>query len=484
MQQVKPDYTTSIVQVKSGEVIPPTLLRKLVEENQSCCGFVVREPDKLIVEKFHKLDDVEKNYNFMLKIQESTRKYPAMFCFHSFPAEFDEDETMPFVVIKDSKGNAQLVIAVEGDFPAHTNDEYSEPYNLMYDWLGPKIEDMYKLVGNNPTKLFDYLHSAQLQNDFKQVFGHRGVLGFMPSTGDPFVIEQNDLGITGPWGSASNAYGYTESAIAAATPVVTAPAQPAVKKSRYADDSDVTPAPKPEVIPPKVEPAAPKDPAEKVAASLQPEEIDWSPPKGVHGKSLKAAYRAVSGGLPKDWRDRPTIRIQAKKSVKDLKELPSLGVKDMKATEPKPVDKILSMPVISGAQQSKAVDMIKKYLGDGSGVIEEPLKAQEQESKLAKFSELVLKTGKVEEILRWKTEFVFAFVKENPETSALAIIELRNELRKFWLAAKAGDKTLKELVGSEQVTEKPVEAQPQPGPTPTPSEVPVVQPEFKKSKYA
>lgn len=480
MQVSKPDSTMSIVQTKAGEVIPPTLLRKLVEENRSAVGFCVREPDKLIVEKFHKLDDVEKNFAFMTQLQEATKKFPVMWVFHALPAEFDEDEVQPFIPIKDSKGNPMVVVAAEGDFPTQISDEFSEAYVLLNEWLCPKIESMYKLVGNSPQKLFEYLHSAQFQNDFRQVFSHRGVLGFMPTVGDPFIIEHNELGITSTWGSASNAYGYTESVIAAATPTVAeVPATPAVRKSRYAEDTPGTAPPTPVVTPPQADPK-PVTPVEKVAAELQPSEIDWSPPKGVHGKSLKQAYRAVNNGvLPTNWRDRPTIRIQVKKqSVKSLQELSALtGAKDMKTVTPQPTEnKIATMPVISGAQQSKAVDFIKKYLGDGSGVIDDPIKAQEQEAKLAKFSELVLKSGKLEEIDRWTTAFIFAFVKENPETAALGFIEMRNTLRKL----RDGGKTLSELTGTERVTETPVQPPALPVSTPV-VEQPVV---TRRSKYS
>lgn len=466
MQANKPMYTASIAQVQSNQTIPATLLRKLAEENQSAFGLCVREPDKMIVEKFHKLDGLEKQNAFLDKLMDSTKKYECMFCFHAFPTEFDEDETMPWTVLKDSKGAPLLVVAIDGDFPKHTDNEFSEAYVLMNDWLGPKIEDMYKVVGNSPQKLFEYLKSSQFANDFAQTLGHRGSLSFMPSVGPPFVVEKNDIGLVSPeWGSVTNAYGYTESAIAAATPAADKPATPAAKASRYVDDALPATPPKPEVIPPAADPKPVTDPGEKVAADLQPEEIDWTPPQGVHGKPLKAAYRAVNNNvLPDNWRDRPTIRIRTKKSVKDFKEMPSLtGAKDMKIEPAKVDSKILTMPIISGQQQEKAVDFIKKYVGDGSAVIDDPIESQKQELKLAKFSSLVLKSGKLDEILRWKTEFVFAFVKDNPETSALAIIEMRNELRKVWAAIKSGDKTLAELVGTEQVVEKPApEAQPQP----------------------
>lgn len=475
----KPLNTSSIVQVKSGEVIPPTLLRKLAEENKSAFGLVVREPDRLVVEKFHKLDDIDKQMKFLDTLMEGTKKFPRMFIFHDFAPEFDEDETMPWTVLKDSKGNPLLVVAIEGDFPKHVDNEYSESYMLMHDWLGPKIESMFKLVGNSPAKLLEYLHSAQFENDFVQVIGHRGVIGFMPTIGDPWVMEKNEIGVVGKtpaWGSASNAYGYTESVIAAATPAKEEPAKIEGKSSRYATAEE----PKPEVQVPKVEPTKPT-PVEKVADDLQPAEIDWAPPQGVHGKSLKQAYRAVNNGvLPDNWRDRPTIRIKTKTSVKDFKEMPTLtGAKDMTKSDAKPTDnKVLTMPIISGAQQSKSIDFIKKYVGDSSAVIQDPIDAQKEEAKLAKFSQLVLKTGNLDEIDRWTTAFIFAFVKDNPETAALAIIELRAALQSKVKAVASADKKLGDLTGTEQVTEKPPAETPA-QPLPAPAEEP-----GRKSKYA
>jgi len=116
-----------------------------------------------------------------------------------------------------------------------------------------------------------------------------------------------------------------------------------------------------------------------------------------------------------------------------------------------------TMPIISGSMQAAASEMIKKYLGDGSLIIDDPIKANEEEQQLATFAQLMKLKGGVGDIIRWRAAFIFAFVKSHPETAALAIIELRNALRDL---IADGDKTVKELVG----TEKPIVAAPTPAP--------------------
>lgn len=469
MSLQKPMNTSSIVQLYSNETIPEALLQKLAAENQSAFGLVVREPDKIVVEKFHKLDGLEKNVVFFTQLNESTKKYARMFIFQDLATEFDEDEVQPWTVIKDSKGNPLLVVAIEGDFPKHIDNEFSESYKLMHDWLGPKIEAMYKTLGNSMQKLTDYLKSEQFKNDFEQTIGHRAALGFMPSVGNPWVLEQNDIGVTGTWGSASNAYGYTESALEAAT--VEKPAETAKPlKSKYASDAPIKVEPKPVTVPPKVEPAPAKDPIEKVVEDLGPEEIEWRVPKGVHGKARKAAIRAVcNGDLPTNWRDENfMVMVKTKRSVKSFKEMPALEAK--KPADVK--DSVLTMPIISGKTQEKAVDYIKKHVGDGSAVIVDPIEAQKAEGKLAKFSELVLKSGKLDEIDRFTTEFIMGFDRE---ILGLLAIELRRERQKMVkLLTKAGI-TLADLVGTETEEKPEIPAKPDVAPIEEP---------VKKSKYA
>lgn len=516
MSHAKPEFTSSIAQVKSNESIPDTLLNKLVTENKAGFGFAIKNGDKLEVEKFPRLEEKDRLLtatSLLTNIMSNTKKYPVMFTFHEVASEeYDEDEIQPYTILKDSKGNPILTVCVEGDFPTYAGNEdgFSESYCLVNDWLGPKIEGMYKLLGNSPTKLVEYLRTEQFASDFNHVIGHRGCLAFMPAQGDQFIIEKNDIGLEGPWGCVSNAYGYTESAAAAATPepapAAPAPeAQPEKKKSKYSDAPAAPAAPKATVTPPKADKPVIKDPIEKVADQIVEEveveeEVDWSPPANVHGKGLKDLYRATAGFLPKDWKQRPKLKIKVKKKVRALAELAATAVgmaangskvepKDMKHSAPTLVP---SMPIISGDLQRKAAAHIEKHLGDGSAVIDDPTKTQAEEEALAKFSELILKSNNIKDVLRWPTSYIFAFSKENPEAFALGFIEIRSLLRRFFDLEKNGDRTLKDLVGSmlpKTTAEQVVIPSPQPGPTPAETlpvaPAPVALPEGrKKSKYA
>ena len=469
----KPPFTTSLALLKAGETMPLAILHKVLKESTSAFGLVCREPQKLVIEKFAKLDTYEKNVELLQKIEASdAKKYARVYTFHEFPPEFDEDEVMPWTVLKDSKGNPLLVVAIEGDFPDSTSDEYSEPYMVMHDWLGPRIEQIYSLAGNNVSKVFDYMRAAQFAADWKAIPGHRGCLVVMPTTGEPFMLAPgNELGTTGPWGEISNCYGITDSVAGTATPEEISPG---VTKSKYATDDTPAKPPEPAAKPPVEEPkpdTTVKPPAEEV------EEMEWKPPANLHGKPLKEAYRKVNNGeLPAKhiWQNRLAIKIKVKKTIKDLKELDQTAVvKDMKPAAPAPAakdDKITTMPIISGDHQKASVEFIKKHLADGSVVIDDPLEAQRQVDTLAKFSDLNLKSKDLKEILRWRTSFIFAYVKNHPEAAALLVIQLRDA----WL--KAADIKLGDLTDTEKVTERP------------PAEAPVViepaKTEPKRSKYA
>lgn len=470
MSVVKPLYTHSIVNVKANETMPEMLLRKLCTEYPSYVGLVVREPSKLEVEKFLELDaDPEVRFQKINRINSNTKKFPRQFIFGAFPAEFDEDEGQPWTIIKDSKGNRMLTVACEGDFPGRESAEgYSEAFVVVNEYLGPKLEEFYKLAGNTPSKLFDYLSSTSFKKDLDNLQGFRAGFAFMPTVGEPIMLgnfrEEGKGGSDYSWGSCTFNHGYSDPVIAAAT------AEPAKPKkgtiaSKYDDDVIVEPAkplaPVPSV--PQVIPATPKDPIAKVATELVSNEaVRWAPPAGVHGKGLKKAYRDMLGHLPDNWQQRPSFMIKAKDDPAPAAA--PAKPKDMKEEAPKPV-----LPVIDGNQQAKAVDFIKKFLGDGSTVIDEhPLETQKQEANLAVFSELCLKSGKLEEINRWPVSGIFAFCKENPQVAALLLIELRRDRINRMTSVKDADKPLGELTGT---VIQPVVVPP-PIPSPEPAELP------------
>lgn len=419
----KPLHTVSIVPVKANETIPPTLLHKLLTENRSWLGFVVRETGQIVVEKYDDIgkDTVENHVKEFTGILDNTKSFPRMFCFGSFPEKFDSDEVQPWTVIKDSKGNPMLVVAMEGDFPGRGIEGLSEFYGLMNEYLGPKIESMYNLLGNDPEKLFNYLRSDTFAADLKNVYSHRAVFAFMPMTGEPFSHGQNELGGKYSWGAASNVYGYTESAQEAATPAkVEAP----VKRSKYSSDAPEKPVEVPKVIPevPKADPKVETDPV-KVAADATAEGRYEDIPKNLHGKRKKSYIRGLMGGeLPANWDNMTRVFVKHETTVKSLSDLAHTAI-GQTVKEPAAV-----VPVISGAQQAAVVDFIKKHLDGNSNVIANPLELQKQESKFPVFTELAGVT--LEEVDMWPITAKKAFVTSHPEAAWLLLIQYGSERRK------------------------------------------------------
>lgn len=502
MNNPKPSHTTSIVSVRAGMTIPKTFLHKLITENRSAIGMAVQETNKIEIEKFFPLASIEKEMDNFNTILGATKNFQRMFCFSSFPEEYDEGEVQPWVVIRDSKGNPIIAVGIEGDLPGLEADGSSEMYGCITEHIGPKIEGLYELVGNNPEKLYTALKNEKaFCNDFLKMVGHRGHFFFMPMKGDIFatgkegVIPQNGKF---DWGAASFTYGYTESAVEAAS-VEKPEVKPstATKVSKYAsadpepgiqqDDKGVhhLPEPKPEVKPPAVPEKPTVDPV--AAAAAEAVKGHWeTPPGNLHGKKLKEWYRSMDaknkgltdaskGDLTGDWGKRPRVWIVHQSTVKSLGELSHTAVANVQKVE-QPIAPAV-VPVITGEQQAKAVAFIKKYLGANSTEIGNPLEMQKREAKLAVFSELCLKEGGLDELEGWPTSLKFAFVKEHSEAAALALIQLIADRK---LRRQMGDKPLKELTGSEQVEVQPkVEAPVIPAATPAEAH-----PAFKPSKYA
>ncbi len=472
MSVQKPDYSHSIVNVLAGHVIPGTFLNMLCNQNRSCVGLVVREPGKIEIERFLNLGTVEDQIALLSKVNDNTKKYPRQFIFGSFPVEFDEEECQPWIPVRDSKNNPLVTVSIEGDFPGRTSAEgFSEAHVLMHEYLGDKLNDAYKLAGNNPSKLFDYLNSDSFKKDLTNTFGFRAAFAFMPSVGDPIMLgnfrEEGKGGADYTWGSASFNYGYADPV--EEKPPVPEPKAKAPASSKYAD-APIEPKPSVPEVPLKTDPPKPEEKVAKDIVDNSTEEgVWWQPPATLHGKALKKAYRdMLNNELPTNWQERPKFFLKAKK------EVTAAGPKDMRPTAQPTV-----LPVIDGKQQVKAVDFIKKYLGDGAAVLEgNPLEVQKQESNLAVFSEICLKSNDLAEINRWPVSGVFAFAKENPEAAALLIIQLRREFINRTQLVKDGDKKLGDLTGTEQV------GVPSPGPQPAPTKPAEVTPALPEPRRA
>lgn len=476
---VKPNHTVSIVVVKANEDIPDTFLHVLCKENPSAAGFAIQVNGKIEVEKFPDLRGrtIDDNYATMRKIITNSKKHQRMFCFHAFPPEFDETECQPWIIVKDSKGSPIIVVALEGDLPGlETDDGDSEMLGALIKEVGPKIEALYNLTGNDPKKLYAALKDQTLfGNDMLKLIGHRAIFAFMPTEGDVFSHGKNEIGGNFSWGSASMAYDYTESAIEAATIEPAAPEPEPVKKSKWEDDEPAKPIttdpktgvhtvggttfvkveePKPVVEVPKVTAPVVTDPIQRAADGTG--EGHWEhPPLNMHGKPLKKWYRDMDaklkgekkGDLRPDWSQKPAVWIAHKTELKALADLSQTALAAVQQVEQP------QLPVIDGALQAKGVEFLKKYLDGSSNVIPNPLELQKQEAKLALFSELCRPLDDME---RLTTTRLLELIETMPKLAWLYLIEMRRDRMNRKQLARQGELKLGELTG----TEKPEIAEP------------------------
>lgn len=431
----KPKYTQSILEKLVGTAaMPAELLDKLFKENTSAWGLAVRTSKGIEIEKFAKMGDASSEIKEFEGILKGTKNYPSIAVFHSFPKEFDEDEIQPWAPIKDSKGMPILAVAIDGDLPkyAGSEDGNSEAMEFLLKWLGPKLEQAYAMAGNSPSKLYEFVKSAQFMTDFSEQIGHRCVLTFMPAQGDPFCVEKNEIGDSGVYGNVSNSYGFSSPKPEPAPKPEVKPkaeAEPeAPKKSKWADED--TPEPVKEVpsVPGVAPPALPKDDVTgKVAKEIV--EQDWTPPPNIHGKKLKNLYREMLGGtLPANWDERPTVKIKVEKVVKSLAEIGKLNNGTGTTVDDKG---IYTMPILSGEKLKAINEMITKHLGDGSAVISDPKDTAEEIKKLAKFTDVVKGFKDLDALDRVRTSFLFAVGKQHPEAIVLALIQMREDRRQL-----------------------------------------------------
>lgn len=484
----KPEYSMSIITVKPNETVPKALLIKLFSENRSAIGLVVRDGTSIDVEKFAEMDSVEDEVKEYEGILDKTLKLHRQINLHSMPEKFDKSEIQPWTILKDSKDKPLLLVSCEGDFFRYTKKGQSESFTLVNDHLGPKIEGLYKLLNNDPKRLFEYLRGTEFAADLALLHGERGVFEFIPAEGEPFAHGTNKIGLEATWGRASNIYGYTEVVQEAGTAEVKPEEGP--KRSKYASDEPVIPR-EPVAIPPRADP--PKAPVEKVASEL-PKKFRQDIPRNLHGKKKKAYIRDLylqhtgKEDLPVDWDNMTFVEFEMQTTVKSLADLgkTAVGVKDMKADAPvlkTNAAENIPVPVISGAEQAAVTAFIKKYLDGNSNRVENPLEIQKIEAKLPVFTEVAGQTEGLDFFDSIRSDILKNLVEERPQSAWLLILEYRADRRKRKALMLQGDKKLGDLTGTAAPLEEPGKTAPA-SPGNGTASPPEVQPEVKKSRYA
>lgn len=476
----KPEYSMSIVTVKPNETVPKALLIKLFSENRSAMGLVVRDGTSIDIERFTTMVSVEDEVEEMIGILDKTKKLHRQINLHALPEKFEAYEVQPWTILKDSKDKPILLVSCEGDFFKFAKKGQSEFFTLVNDHLGPKIEDLYKLLGNDPKKLMEYLRGKVFADDLALLHGERGVFEFMPAEGEPFAHGTNKIGLEATWGRASNVYGYTEAVQEAGTAEPEAP-----KRSKYASD-DPAPAKEPVVIPPKADP--PVTPIEKVAAEL-PKKFRQEIPRNLHGKRKKSYIRDLylkhtgKEDLPVDWDNMTHFEVDMPTTVNSLADLGKTALAEVKDMKGKAPVENAPIPVISGAEQAAVTAFIKKYLDGNSNRVENPLEIQKIEAKLPVFTEVAGQAEGLDFFDTIRSDILKNLVEERPQSAWLLILEYRADRRKRKQLQALGDKKLGELTGTEAPLMEPgktAPASPEPG-TASPAEA---QPEVKKSRYA
>lgn len=463
----------TIVSVKAGHTVPRAYL-ELVLKNCNVAGFAIQEDGKLTTDQ----NDVPPNIDDVLSLDEESKDCNRTYYFGNFGEGFNSDDVQPFVMrVGEDDSEDILAIFAEGDFPGYTQENgRSDEYNLMEEIILPTLMQSYEHCEGDLDKFFAGLDNKLFKKNLLNTGSHRCVFQFVPSSGDPVAIGNNDLGGEFEWGAVSQLHGYSEGKAAPAAPA---------KKGWWNRGSKATstPAPKKEE---EAKPDAAPDPKKTETAPVVPiktadEYEEISPPPTLHGKPKKAWIRRQLGlsandKLPAGWKE-PNFKIRVKKRavVHSLQDLDKLGAVNTEAANDKPAatakagaprtqinkpqgNKLKAaadaatqiMPILSAEERKEVDDYLTKYL-NGSEVTNNPLEIQKEEQKYPYWSEA---TGRpFEEILSMPISLLFALAEMKPKAVVLMLIEARRK----WVEA-SGTK-LEDLVNTDvEETEEDAEA--------------------------
>lgn len=441
-----------IVVKRAGQLIPTDFIEMVLKKNQGAGGYAVQaiseqdnETPELVVDTLDRSPTVEE----VDELQRAYQKYPVMFWFGD--GQFSTESLQPFALHMDD--HPFIAYCIEGDFPRYAKPEQSETeeYHLHHDLITPSIMKAFKYSagsdGEPDLEKFDAeLRDPTVSQNLMNTIAHRGVINFLPLTGEMVSIGKNELGGEFEWGFTSNKFDYALPAEASAPPA---------KKGWWNKKQE----PKGSMKVEEKVPEAPKETEKPPVIVNQPKEVPpetetkvegWyetvTIPTNLGAKDKKIWIRKVSGqsDLPAGWRQLKSIQVfrpgpkpaeqkqepkveEKKEPVKDLKDL-GKAVEEKKAEAPPPKtgmdvaknSEVFRNTLTKSEKEKLETDLIR-YMDYTSGAIPNPQEIQRIEAKYGSFSK---QTGvNLNDVAQWHPDKIFDLVTAYPKAAYLLIRE-------------------------------------------------------------
>ena len=318
---------------------------KHAKNGANIMGYMMPLDDKLVIQANGEVWD---DATFM-KFQDEFKAVDRYVFLGNFPEDYDEADAQPYPVLNDEDGNVLVGMLIEGDYSGlkQNGSTRADEYRFKTHVLDPMLKKYLETAGDDasPDGFLEYAKQMPQQAEMFKACNGRGVVILLANTGKSVVCSKNELGAKFPWGSLSQANGYSEGEPAKAEPKETEQGvmvlAPKKKKLAVATAEPPAPAPAPAPEPPPVSPPpAKKDdkvampqtnkPGESVVPDKQtsvfkpPEGHCYARPiKGLSNTETKDIYNQLGGFVPSKnagnevgWKDRPWMLSPVDKALK------------------------------------------------------------------------------------------------------------------------------------------------------------------------
>lgn len=445
--------TATIITVKSGQVPPLDFMKLVLEKNKTMAGFAIQDAENgkniLTSDAFATVPSLEE----VMELLEGSKEQNRMLFFGNLDGEAKTQDLQPFV-LKFGEDDI-LAYCVEGDFNQFSNSktELTETANFNHELLMPSLAKILKYSDGDVEKLYGELTDDLTAKQLINSMGHRGVITFMPVSGNMSAIGKNELGNEFDWGTTSQTHGFGD---ADQTPVSTGKVGwwKKTKEAVVGEKVETKPveAKKEEVKTPitavhnkppvheepklNVDMPAPlndkghwQEVPDTITGKARRKYIEKmtnkQPTKGWAEKGFKiwvqGPVKQTLQDLPKPQEQTTATSTSVPKSGSDIKEQrqnTTATVKNVKAEE-------ATMFTMSATEKSAVETHILKHLDHNSAQIPNPLELQKIEAKYNKFTTQV--GVKLQDLFKWTAKDIELLFKDHPKAAFLAFIEMRQQ---------------------------------------------------------
>jgi hypothetical protein len=461
----------TILHIKAGHLAPAEMLTFILNKKPNVTGFMVQDEGGGI--QMGREDATNLDFATVDKLQNDAKECNKTLFFGKFHDGYNVEDIQPFVLANGA--DDFMGIMIEGDIVGHDSDKsHTEHYNFVHGVLIPKIAEICEDFEGDTAKIIAKLGKPDFKSSFLMHVGHRAVLHVMPLTGEPVLVDKNDLKMEFDWGWVSQAidYGKKIEAPVAQTPKKvygfgakkTEASSPAISM----DDKGVhhinPNASKPTMTAKTSVPAAPK--TELPTAK-------YTPPTWLFkNDDVRFFYEHLLGEVPKNAikkkfgivpkQNHELLKIDNYEDFKNYRLTQAMKPTGATATKQERVAAAMSstatpapadtpplpaqptnpteLPILNPKELEQTLDFVAKYLDKNSKEMIPPQEVQKIEKEIEKFSSQV--GLKLEETMNWPVSQLFALAGTNAKALVLHLLEWRAYARPFMqaeLKAKAKD---------------------------------------------